>query len=347
MLIRSFVVAAGLTVLAILPASAQTRTFVDDAGRTVELELPIERAVVFNRYAVEFVRAVGGTERIVGVDASTIRAEGYFPEYDQSFVVGAGQTEPNYEAIVALDPDLVIMPRNGVYDEAAAQLEPFGIPVMVITAWDTLQHVENVTLLGELFGEADRAQALNDYYTGYMDLLAERLEGVEPRRVYLEETRPYVTVTPGSGWHDMIEAGGGINVFGDIDIANEPSSRGNENAFTVDPEEILARAPDVVIKLVPMSYLTIPTETYEANWEELIARQDILGTPAGQNDEVYLINYILAGGSSKVTGAVQVAKWLYPELFEDIDPEEVMREWIEIHQGLPFHGGMTYTADIQ
>jgi len=44
---------------------------------------------------------------------------------------------------------------------------------------------------------------------------------------------------------------------------------------------------------------------------------------------------------------VQVAKWLYPELFEDIDPEEVMREWIEIHQGLPFHGGMTYTDDIQ
>lgn len=343
MSLKSCLAAIGLSLLAITPSFAETRTLIDDAGREVVLDLPIERAVVFNRYAVEFVRAVGGTHRIVGVDASTLRAAGYFPEYDDGMIVGAGQTEPNYEAIVALDPDIVIMPRNGVYEEAARQLEPFGIPVIVITAWDTLQHVENVTLIGELFGEQDRADALNDFYTGYMDLMAERLEGVEPRRVYLEETRPYVTVTPGSGWHDMIEAGGGINVFGDIDIAREPSSRGNENAFTVDPEEIIARAPDVVIKLHPLSYATIEEESWAAAWDELTARQEIIGSPAGQNGEVYLINYMLAGGSSKVTGALQVAKWLHPELFADIEPEEAMREWIEIHQGLPYQAGMTYT----
>lgn len=345
MSLKSFLAAIGLSVLALAPALAETRTFVDDAGRTVELELPIERAVVFNRYAVEFVRAVGGTHRIVGVDASTLRAAGYFPEYNDSMIAGAGQLEPNYEAIVALKPDLVIMPRNGVYEEAARQLEPFGIPVLVVTAWDTLQHVENVTLIGELFGEEARANALNTFYTGYMDLLAERLEGVDRRRVYLEETRPYVTVTPGSGWHDMIEAGGGINIFGDIDIAQEPTSRGNENSYTVDPEEIIARAPDVVIKLHPLSYHTIPEESWAPAWDELVVRPEIAGSPAGQNGEIYLINYMLAGGSSKVTGALQVAKWLHPELFADIEPEDAMREWIEIYQGLPFEGDMTYTRE--
>src|SRR5690606_37337532 len=48
MRIRSFLTAAALAALFVLPASAETRTFVDDVGRTVELELPIERAVVFN-----------------------------------------------------------------------------------------------------------------------------------------------------------------------------------------------------------------------------------------------------------------------------------------------------------
>ena len=214
--------------------------------------------------------------------------------------------------------------------------------MLVVTAWDTLQHVQNVTLFGKLFDEKEKADALNAYYTKYMDLLAERLKGVERRRVYLEEVRDLVTVTPGSGWHDMIEAGGGINVFGDIDIKKEPSSRGNENSFTVDPEEIIARKPDLVIKLQPGSYKTIPEAKFVDGWKAIVAREEIVGTPAGQAGNVRLINYYLAGGSSKVTGALQVAKWLYPELFADVDPEAAMKEWIETFQGLPFEGRMTY-----
>jgi len=343
---RRVLLLAGLVgPLAAAPALAQeTRTIVDDVGRSVTLDLPIERAVVFNRYAVEFVRAVGGSDVIVGVDASTLRDPPYWPEYDESMIAGQGQTEPNYEAIVALDPDLVIMPRNGVYEEAAAQLAPFGIPLLVVTAWDTLKHVENVTLIGELFGSEERADALNAFYTHYMDLLDERLEGIEPRRVYLEETRPYVSVTPGSGWHDMIEAGGGQNIYGDIVIGEQPSSRGNENGFTVDAEDILARDPEVVIKLEPGSYETIPQEQFAASWQALMDRSEIAASTAGQNGDVHVINYYLAGGSSKMIGALQVAKWLYPDLFEDIEPEDVMREWIEVYQGLPFQPDMTYSG---
>ncbi|WP_210259809.1 ABC transporter substrate-binding protein [Martelella sp. HB161492] len=332
---------AGVIVL-LSATAASAETFVDDAGRTVELQLPIKRAVIFNRYAVEFARAIGAIDQVVGVDASTMRDKAYWPQFNDSDIVGQGQSDPNYEAIVALDPDVVIMPRNGVYEEAARQLAPFGIPVMVVTAWDTLEHVDNVTTFGKLFGKEQRAADLVAYYTGYMDLLHKRLEGVEPKRVYFEEVRNYVTVTPGSGWHDMIEAGGGVNIFGDIDISKEPSSRGNENSFTIDPEEIIARKPDVVIKLQPGAYQTIPVEKFETAWDGLVERQDIQGTPAYRNSQLHLINYYLAGGSSKITGALQIAKWLYPARFEDIDPEAAMKQWIEDFQGLPFQAGMTY-----
>lgn len=326
--------------------SAAAESFTDDAGRTVELKLPIGRAVIFNRYAVEFARAIGAIDKVVGVDASTMRDPQYWSEFGEEDIAGQGQTQPNYEAIVALKPDLVILPRNGVYEEAARQLEPFGIPVLVVTAWDTLQHVDNVTLYGKLFDKQERAAELVGFYQKYMDLLAERLKGVERKRVYLEEVRDHVTVTPGSGWHAMIEAGGGINIFGDIDIKNEPSSRGNENSFTVDPEEVIARAPDLVIKLQPGSYATFPTEKFAEAWQSFSTRQDILGTPAGAAGNAYLINYYLAGGSSKVTGALQVAKWLYPDLFADIEPEDAMKEWIEDFQGLPFQGAMTYQGSF-
>ena len=49
----------------------ETTTFVDDLGREVELELPITRACVANRYNNELIRAVGAGDAVVGVDQYT------------------------------------------------------------------------------------------------------------------------------------------------------------------------------------------------------------------------------------------------------------------------------------
>jgi iron complex transport system substrate-binding protein len=344
MLFKSILSATSL--LAACTSTVWAETIIDDVGRSVEVDLPIERAVIFNRYSVEFARAIGAIDQVVGTGASTYRDPEYWPQFTDANVVGQGQNEPNYEAIIAQNPDLVILPRNGVYEEAARQLEPFGIPVMVITAWDTLKHVENIELMGRLFGHEEQARDLADYYIGYRDLLAERLEGVPTVPVYLEEKSPLVTVTPGSGWHDMIAAGGGENVFGDIVIEDEAAARGNPNAFTIDPEEIVQRAPALIVKLEPGSYAAIPDTQYARTWDVLVNREEIRSTPAAQAGNVHVINYYLAGGSSKITGALQIAKWAHPELFADIDPEEAMRQWIEDFQGLPYQSGMTYQSDF-
>lgn len=339
-----------LTTIFVLPyslAQADAVLFTDDMGRQVAVQQPVERAVIFNRYGVEFARALGAMDRVVGVDQSTYRDPPYWPELNPDMIVGAGQAAPNYEAIVSARPDIVVLPRNGAWEEAIAQLEPFGIPVMVITAWDATKHVQNVSLMGELFDAPERAQELNDFYTGYLALLEERLNGVEPVSIYIEETRPLVTVTPGSGWHDMALQGGALNVFGGIDIAAEPASRGNVNAYTIDPEELVSRSPEVIFRLVPGSYQAIPADTYAQAWAELSARDEIRATPAWQSENTHLVNYYLAGGASKITGALQIAKWAHPDLFADIDPEDAMRVWIEEFQGLPYESGMTYTGEFQ
>ena len=46
----------------------ETTTFVDDLGREVELELPVTRACVANRYNNELIRAVGAGDAVVGVE---------------------------------------------------------------------------------------------------------------------------------------------------------------------------------------------------------------------------------------------------------------------------------------
>lgn len=326
------------------PVAAQGFTFTDDVGRAVSVRAPVRRVVVFNRYNVEFVRAIVGTGPIVGIDASTAKERAYWSELRGVAVVGQGQSTPNYDAVTNLAPDLVIMPRNGAWAEADRLLTPLGIPVAVVTAWDVLKHEPNATLLGRLFEKPKEAEALNAFYRHWRDLLSQRLQGVKRKRVYLEEVGDYRTLLPGSGWHDMIETGGGINIFRDVTISAGNAARGTSQGFTVDPEEVIARKPDVIIKLQPGQYAPHPRAFSRAVLERIAARPGFATIPAVRDGQVHHVSYYLAGGCSKIIGALQVAKWLYPERFRDVDPEAVMAEWLTRFQHVPARHG--YSASL-
>lgn len=319
-------------------------TFRDDVGRSVTVHTPLRRVAVFNRYDVEFVRAIAGTGVIAGVDAGTARERAYWPGLEKSAVIGQGQSTPNYDAIAALRPDLVLIPRNGSWTEAERILQPLGIPVAVVTAWDVLKHEDNAALLGRLFERPREAEELNRFYRHWRDLLAQRLKGVKRRRVYMEEVADYRTLLPGSGWHDMIETGGGLNVFRDVRLDGENRGRGNVQGFTVDPEQVIARRPDVILKLEPGQYAPHPRAFSREVLIGIAARPGFAALPAVKNGQVYHMSYYLAGGCSKIVGALQVAKWLYPERFRDVDPDAVMAEWLTRFQHVPAPGH--YSASL-
>ncbi|MDG2527920.1 ABC transporter substrate-binding protein [Caulobacter endophyticus] len=324
--------------------SARTLSFTDDVRREVTLKLPVRRAVVFNRYTTEFVRAVAGTDVLVGVDIKAGSA--YWPTITPQMFAGQGQTNPNFEAIVALRPDVVFFPRNSDWRGAADTLAPFGIPVVVLTCWDVLKHEENAALIGRIFEQPARAEKLGAFYRNYRNLLAERLEGVTRKRVYLEEVGDYKTLLKGSGWHDMIEQGGGLNVFGDVSILGQPAARGTVQGFQVDPEEILARRPEVIIKLQKGQYEPHAEAASRDILERLVARPGFAQLPAVRDGRVYHLSYYHASASSKIVGALQIAKWLYPDRFADVEPEAAMKTWLEQFQGVPYPSTGRYWTSL-
>ena len=114
----------------------ETTTFVDDLGREVELELPVTRACVANRYNNELIRAVGAGDAVVGVDQYTSQDPVYWPQFgeDETF----GKDEYDYEKIVALDPQVLVVPKNGKVEESVEKLESFGIKVLLSQVGITL-----------------------------------------------------------------------------------------------------------------------------------------------------------------------------------------------------------------
>lgn len=348
LIVLALLLAGGLLLRGGVSSAPVTATgnfeFRDDLGRSVTVGKPLRRVAIFNRYDVEFVRAIAGTQVIAGVDAGTAKERAYWPGLEKTAIIGQGQSNPNYDAIAALRPDLVLIPRNGSWAEAERVLQPLGIPVAVLTAWDVLKHEENVTLLGRLFERPEEAAELNRFYRHWRDLLEERLKGVRRKRVYMEEVADYRTLLPGSGWHDMIETGGGLNIFRDVMITGENKARGNVQGFTVDPEQVIARSPEVIVKLQPGQYAPHPRDFSRAVLTGIAARPGFATLPAVRDGQVYHMSYYLAGGCSKIIGALQIAKWLYPDRFRDVDPEAVMAQWLTRFQHVPAQSG--YSARL-
>jgi len=340
--LKAFLV-AGLTAFA-STALADTISVTDETDVTVTFAEPVDRIVAFNAYNGEFVRAVAGIETLVGMDANGLKEPGYWPEDGSVTVAGQNQREPNYEAIVGLSPDVVIFPRNGAWQEAREKLGAFDIPILVLTGWDPLRHTANVAAIGDMTGHPERAEKLNAFYTGYLDLLEERLAKVEKRTVFVEHGADFKAPIPGSGWHDMIVQGGGASILGEIDISTQPASKGSVHSFTIKPEFVLKKDPQVIIKFDQRSYVPADPEIQAERFEALVNRPGWSDLQAVRNGETYTINWFAAGACSKILGSLYIAKWLYPEDFADVDPDAAMKVWLEDFQGVAYPGGYHFAG---
>lgn len=325
--------------------AADTITLTDNAGRTVELPYPVETAAVANRYGSELIRACGAIDRVVAVDLNTAQDREYWAAFDPGNVIGKGQRELDYEKIAELAPQVLILPDNGSYEEAEEKLAPFGIKVFVISGYATADFKNQTENIGKMFGVEEQAKKFYDYFNDKLTYISEQLVGQPKRTLYLETTTPYNTPLRGDPFFDMIEFSGAENIFG----SDTTAANGSE----IDPEEVVARNPDCIIKVITPSQALAGTGLYEpptrddfiAAYNELKARPGWEDTKAFQNNDVFFMTQFGHGGASKLVGTMYIAKWLYPDLLPDLDPDEVFRAWMEDFQGFRNIEGHFYCAE--
>ena len=110
-----------------------------------------ERIVSINPTGTEMLYAVGAGDLVVAVDSFS-----YYPEGTPVTVLSGW--EPNVEAILSYEPDLVVMDWN---DEVQSTLEAAGVTVLVITAPVTFDDVyAQIELVGDATGNGEGAQVV-------------------------------------------------------------------------------------------------------------------------------------------------------------------------------------------
>jgi len=96
---------------------------------------------------------------------------------------------------------------------------------------------------------------------------------------------------------------------------------------TVEKEWVLEKNTDFFIGAVRAGY--------NGNHSQLEAQQALLAadlniTSAAQNGRIHVISYDIQTGPACIIAMAYMAKWFYPDLFTDLDPEELHQEYVDM-----------------
>ena len=297
------------------------------------------RLVVLNGDAAEVILVLKAEDKVVGVTDEILRS----PELGRGFSgrpsVGRWNS-PNLERVVSLKPDLVIAYRRWPDSKLEENLRPFHIEVLRINCYKLDKLADEIRLLGKITGKRERAEELVRFIEDKLALVRERVKGVpaEKRvRVYIESYADYTSVAKGSGGHQMCEMAGGMNIAADQPV---PYPR-------LSPEWVVKSNPQVIVKAVTSSrarcgYGVSDPTPLKRLWMEIVSRPGWDEIGAVKNGRVYLISADIWVGPRGFVGICYMAKWFYPDLFGDLDPEAMHREYLRRFLGVEAKGIFAY-----
>lgn len=222
-----------LLLLLAAPAQAAAIRLVDDAGQILEFARPPQRIISLTPHLTELLFAVGAGAQLVGADSASD-----FPRAALALPRVGDYSRINFERILALQPDLVIVWLGGNRPADIHGLKRMGIPVLHTEATRLDDVARLLRLLGQASGHAGEGEAAAQVYSGRLAALRVRDSQKPPVRVFYQVwDRPLMTVG-GTHWiSDALALCGAHSVFADLRGLSPVVSR----------EAVLRRAPTLIV----------------------------------------------------------------------------------------------------
>jgi iron complex transport system substrate-binding protein len=274
-------------------------TFTDVRGHELQIAAPPGRIVSIAPSNVELLYAIGAGDLLAGRDDLS----DYPPEASEIPSVGTPYGDLNLEALVALEPDLVLAAEINPPEQVAG-IRELDIPTFVVPNPVDFEHLfDIIALLGEMTARVEQAAALNEELSERVERVEQRVAGLNPVRSYYEidGTDPTAPYTTGSGTfqHYMIQLAGGENIAADLDMWG-----------TISAEEIVTRDPEVIVfEQAPWIPTTPETIGERPGWSEIAAVQQ--GRIEGIDT-----NLMARPGPRLVEGLEVLAGILHPAVIE-------------------------------
>ncbi len=354
-------------------AFAEKVTVTDVLGRKVEVEAPVRRVILGEgrqMYVVAaldkedpFKRVVGWRDDLPKADPDSYKQ--YLARYPQIAKLpsfgGMKEGAFDIEQAIALKPDVLLLNIEAkvASDEASLveKLAAVGIPVVYVDFREKpFQNTEpSMRLMGKLFAREKVAEDFITFRAAEIARVTDRLAKVQGLK------RPLVMMERAGGYSDdccmsfgnenfgkMVDIAGGKNFASDL----IPGTFG-----TVNPEAVVAANPDVVVitggnwgayvpggawvGLGPGSDLTEARRKLAG----LAKRPAFSQTKAVKDGRVHAIWHQFYNSPYQFVAIQEIATWLHPELFKDLDAEATLKTLHERFLPLPYQPGYWVTVD--
>ena len=311
--------------------AGETVTVTDQAGFSVKLPEDIQRIVVCDILPLPSVLSVffDSADKIVGISGTSMNAAEngllgqLYPELLEAETGFINGSTVNVEELMKLRPDVVFY--NASRTELGDQLRTAGFPAVAISVnkwdYDCVETLNQwIDLLGQMFPENDKAEAVEAYSRQIQELVRSRVADIPQRERVLfvyqySETNLLTSGAKffGQWWADAI---GAVNVAGELTT---------DNSVAVSMEQIYAWDPGLIF------ITNFTTAGPDDLYQNTVGAWDWSGISAVENRRVYkmplgMYRSYTPGADTPVT-LLWLAKTAYPELFSDIDIIEETRTY--------------------
>ena len=243
----------------------------DDTAEEEDVFVPPARIVSISPSGTEILYAIGAGDRVVAVDDFS-----YYPEGTP--VTDLSGWQPNLEAILAFEPDLVVMDFNG---DVQAGLEAAGVVVALSTAPITFDDVyAQIEALGAATGNVEQASELADEMRTEIDDLISDAPDATGVTYYHELDNTLYSVTSSTF------IGAVYSLFGLENVADPADADGAAFGYPQLNDEYLVDAdPDIIFLADTLCCAqNADTVAERAGWDQLSAVQN--GNVVELNDDI-------------------------------------------------------------
>ncbi len=249
----AFFVTALIWLSGIAAATTYPLTVTDDLGREVTFTAAPARVVSMLPSHTESVCAIQACDTLVGVDRHSD-----YPASVSGLATLGDAFAPDLEAIVALEPDLVLVDE---YSGMQGPLSELGIAVYAGSPQTIAETYAYLQVLGQVLDRETEAAVLVGRLQGEIAGLASVLARETRPTVFVElDPTPY-SVGPGSYLGELVAAAGGDNIV-TATMGDFPQ---------VDPEYVVLQDPQVIVLTDAPFGVTAADVAARAGWSGVSA----------------------------------------------------------------------------
>lgn len=277
------------------PARAEAVEYRDELQRRVVLHGTPQRIVSLAPSLTETLFALYLGERVSGVTN--------YCDYPAEALTRprvGGPLNPDLEQIVSLHPDVVLVTRSLNREETVTALERLNVPVYVTDPRTVEEVIASTRRLGKLLGAEARGDALAASLEERLAVLARKLTGHAPRRVFFVVwTDPIITTGPHTFLADALRHAGADSVI-----------TAEQDWPQINIEEILRQQPDYLV------FSGTHPEDPQSTINELRKRPGWSSLEAVRAGHFAIVSDALSRPAPRLVDAIEdLARQLHPELF--------------------------------